>query len=137
MAWKVDAARTVLLVHDMQAYFLKSPPPEQQPLVDLVENAGRLRDTCAARGVPVVQTRQPGDMTADQRGLPADFRVPGMGAVEDHRKAVEDHPNSRRCHRSGSPGSTAGARIPRPSCAGLASRAASAAILDHAGDLPQ
>lgn len=87
--WKVDAERAVLLVHDMQAYFLKSFPPEQQPVVDLVENAGRLRDTCAARGVPVVYTMQPGDMTVEQRGLLADFWGPGMRAIEDDRKVVE------------------------------------------------
>lgn len=98
MDWKVDAERAVLLVHDMQAYFLKSFPPEQQPVVDLVENAGRLRDTCAARGVPVVYTMQPGDMTVEQRGLLADFWGPGMRAIEDDRKVVEGRPNSRRRH---------------------------------------
>ncbi|MEO3977680.1 isochorismatase family protein [Streptomyces sp. CAU 1734] len=74
--WEPDPDRAVLLVHDMQRYFLA---PFPQGLRDeLVSNASALRDRCAALGVPVAYTAQPGGMTPRQRGLLKDFWGPGM-----------------------------------------------------------
>src|SRR5690606_13693087 len=68
--------RAVLLVHDMQRYFLRAFP---EPLrTELVHNAAQLRKHCASLGVPVAYTAQPGRMTPRQRGLLADFWGPGM-----------------------------------------------------------
>ena len=56
--WTVDPDRAVLLVHDMQRYFLKPLP---SPLRDeLVHNVALLRKHCADLGVPVAYTAQPG-----------------------------------------------------------------------------
>ena len=66
MPWKAEPDRSVLLVHDMQRYFLKPfPDPLRQ---DLIRNAAELRERCAALGVPVAYTAQPGGM--DDRGAP-------------------------------------------------------------------
>ncbi|MDK9496113.1 isochorismatase family protein [Streptomyces katrae] len=87
--WTIRADRAVLLVHDMQRYFLKAFPPHQAPVTELVENTGRVRDACAAHGIPVVYTAQPGDMTPQERGLLADFWGPGMGAVQEDREIAD------------------------------------------------
>lgn len=76
--WTVHPERAVLLVHDMQRFFLRPFPAGEAPGGDLVHNAARLRDHCAALGIPVAHTAQPGDMTSEQRGLLADFWGPGM-----------------------------------------------------------
>ncbi|MEY9211725.1 isochorismatase family protein [Thermobifida halotolerans] len=74
--WTPRPERAVLLVHDMQHYFLRAFP---EPLrTELVHNAAQLRKHCAALGVPVAYTAQPGRMTPQQRGLLADFWGPGM-----------------------------------------------------------
>ncbi|MGK5549462.1 isochorismatase family protein [Streptomyces sp. URMC 127] len=74
--WEADPARAVLLVHDMQRYFLEPLP---QGLRDeLVANAALLRETAAALGIPVAYTAQPGGMSDEQRGLLKDFWGPGM-----------------------------------------------------------
>ncbi|MFI6638970.1 isochorismatase family protein [Streptomyces sp. NPDC050504] len=74
--WTPCPERAVLLVHDMQRYFLKALP---DPLrTDLVHNTARLRERCAAAGVPVAYTAQPGRMTEEDRGLLKDFWGPGM-----------------------------------------------------------
>ncbi|MFI1940739.1 isochorismatase family protein [Streptomyces purpureus] len=84
--WSIDPDRAVLLVHDMQRYFLG---PFPQPLRDqLVANAAQLRDRCAAHGVPVAYTAQPGGMTPEQRGLLADFWGPGMKVDPADREVV-------------------------------------------------
>ncbi|MCX5197292.1 isochorismatase family protein [Streptomyces sp. NBC_00249] len=86
-AWSVDPARAVLLVHDMQRYFL-APLPE--PLrSELVRNAALLRERCADLGVPVAYTAQPGGMTDRQRGLLRDFWGPGMRTSRADREIVE------------------------------------------------
>ncbi|GAA3041070.1 hypothetical protein GCM10020000_19630 [Streptomyces olivoverticillatus] len=74
--WTVDPERAVLLVHDMQRYFLK-PIPAVGPGDELVRNATLLRETASALGMPVAYTAQPGGMDEEQRGLLKDFWGPG------------------------------------------------------------
>jgi isochorismate hydrolase len=85
--WSVDPDRAVLLVHDMQRYFLEPLP--QSLRAPLVDNAGLLRDHLAAQGVPVAYTAQPGGMSAQERGLLADFWGPGMTPAPADREIVE------------------------------------------------
>ncbi|MFD7409203.1 isochorismatase family protein [Streptomyces sp. NPDC059866] len=74
--WRVDPGRAVLLVHDMQHYFLRALP---EPLREqLLRNAVLLRTRCAALGMPVAYTAQPGAMDDAERGLLKDFWGPGM-----------------------------------------------------------
>ncbi|MFZ3468154.1 isochorismatase family protein [Streptomyces sp. 4.24] len=87
--WRADPRRAVLLVHDMQEYFLKPFPPDSSPGAPLVHNAARLRRHCAELGVPVAYTAQPGGMTPEQRGLLVDFWGPGMRTAPEHRRVVE------------------------------------------------
>jgi isochorismate hydrolase len=86
-AWRVDPDRAVLLVHDMQRYFLAAFP-DDSPLPELVTNLGRLRSGCADLGIPVAYTAQPGAMSAVERGLLADFWGPGMSTGPGDREVV-------------------------------------------------
>ena len=86
-SWTVDPARAVLLVHDMQRYFLEPLP--QGIREELVRNAAMLREQCAALGVPIAYTAQPGGMSAHERGLLADFWGPGMRVDPSDREVVE------------------------------------------------
>ncbi|MFF4801498.1 isochorismatase family protein [Streptomyces sp. NPDC001351] len=74
--WTPDPDRAVLLVHDMQRYFLRALPDPLRS--ELVDNAAALRGRAAALGVPVAYTAQPGRMTEEDRGLLRDFWGPGM-----------------------------------------------------------
>jgi isochorismate hydrolase len=66
----------VLLVHDMQRYFLR-PLPE--PLLgQLLSHVALVRTRCAELGIPVAYTAQPGAMDDAERGLLKDFWGPGM-----------------------------------------------------------
>ncbi|MGI5448424.1 isochorismatase family protein [Streptomyces sp. CA-243310] len=87
-AWSVDPARAVLLVHDMQHYFLKPLPDTLR--TELVRNAAQLRDRCVELGVPVAYTAQPGGMTERQRGLLRDFWGPGMKPSRADREIAEE-----------------------------------------------
>ncbi|MER7311272.1 isochorismatase family protein [Streptomyces halstedii] len=89
-SWSVDPSRAVLLVHDMQYYFLRPFPAGASPVDDLLGNTVRLRQTCARLGVPVAYTAQPGDMTDEQRGLLRDFWGPGMSAGPRDRAVVDE-----------------------------------------------
>jgi trans-2,3-dihydro-3-hydroxyanthranilic acid synthase len=86
--WRVDPRRAVLLVHDMQRYFVERIPADGAR-TDLVRNVAALRERCAGAGVPVAYTAQPGGMTAEQRGLLKDFWGPGMSTEPEHRLFVE------------------------------------------------
>ena len=88
VAWRPDPARAVLLIHDMQRYFLNAFTAA--PADDLLERIGRLRRAAAALGVPVVYTAQPGDQTAQQRGLLRDFWGPGLSADPDQQRIADE-----------------------------------------------
>ncbi|MFD0377383.1 isochorismatase family protein [Streptomyces sp. NPDC127112] len=74
--WTPDPSRAVLLVHDMQRYFLAPFPASVRD--PLVRHCTQLRERCAELGVPVFYTAQPGGMTDEERGLLKDFWGPGM-----------------------------------------------------------
>ncbi|OIJ89715.1 isochorismatase family protein [Streptomyces colonosanans] len=86
VSWKLEADQSVLLVHDMQRYFLKPFPGPLRH--ELIRNAAQLRERCARLGVPVAYTAQPGGMSDEQRGLLKDFWGPGMRAAPEDRQVV-------------------------------------------------
>lgn len=88
VGWRVDPRRAVLLVHDMQEYFLQPFAPGTSPRDPLVGNAALLRRRCAELGIPIAYTAQPGGMTLVERGLLADFWGPGMSRSPEHRQVV-------------------------------------------------
>ncbi|CDG83718.1 isochorismatase family protein [Janthinobacterium agaricidamnosum] len=85
--WKPDPARAVLLIHDMQEYFLDFYDSKEAPIPALLEHIGRLRAACDAAGVPVVYTAQPPEQAPQQRGLLQDWWGPGLTA-QPHRAPV-------------------------------------------------
>lgn len=88
--WTIDPARAVLLIHDMQRFFLDLLPQGQSPRNELVPNAVLLRERCAGHGMPVAYTAQPGGMTDAQRGLLKDFWGPGMRVDPADRQIVRE-----------------------------------------------
>ncbi|GHE49756.1 putative isochorismatase (phenazine biosynthesis) PhzD [Streptomyces longispororuber] len=86
--WQVDPQRSVLLLHDMQEYFLNAFPRHAGPREALIRNAALIRRHCAALDVPIAYTAQPGGMTPAQRGLLSDFWGPGMRTSSEHRRVV-------------------------------------------------
>ncbi|GLZ36596.1 isochorismatase family protein [Actinokineospora sp. NBRC 105648] len=87
-AWTADPERTVLLVHDMQRFFLRPFDVMPEFRDELVGNVALLLAHARALDVPVAYTAQPGDMTAAQRGLLADFWGPGMRVSPQDREIV-------------------------------------------------
>ncbi|HEX2317137.1 MAG TPA: isochorismatase family protein [Thermomonospora sp.] len=86
--WSLDPDRAVLLIHDMQRYFLR---PFPSPVRDaLVGNTVAIRHRCVELGVPVAYTAQPGRMTEEQRGLLKDFWGPGMRTDPEDREVVDE-----------------------------------------------
>jgi trans-2,3-dihydro-3-hydroxyanthranilic acid synthase len=86
--WTPAPNRAVLLVHDMQRYFLAPFPGEMRDL--LVRHCARVRERCAELGVPVFYTAQPGGMTDEERGLLKDFWGPGMRVDPVDRRIVPE-----------------------------------------------
>lgn len=87
--WKIDPRRAVLLVHDMQRFFLRPIPSEGLGAV-LVQHAAAIRERCRSLGIPVAFTAQPGGMTAAQRGLLKDFWGAGMQVDPLDRNIVKE-----------------------------------------------
>jgi isochorismate hydrolase len=87
--WTPDPARGLLLVHDMQRYFLdffESPVMREQ----LISRVAALVTSARRYGIPIAYTAQPGSMTPSERGLIADFWGSGMRATEEDRSVVPE-----------------------------------------------
>ncbi|MUM19030.1 isochorismatase family protein [Mycobacterium sp. CBMA271] len=87
--WTLESGRAMLLVHDMQHYFVKAYKAHADPIATVLTNIKALLDTAHARGVPVLYSAQPGGMTADQRGLFGQLYGPGM-PDDDTERAIVD-----------------------------------------------
>lgn len=78
VGWTVDPSRAVLLVHDLQNYFLSAYDRSSAPIPELLSNVAELKKTAARLGMPVLYTAQPGGQSPDERGLQQDFWGPGL-----------------------------------------------------------
>ncbi|MEU5404126.1 isochorismatase family protein [Streptomyces sp. NPDC005963] len=87
-SWTVDPRRAVLLIHDMQRYFLRPLPDALRE--ELLARAVSLRTRCAELGIPVAYTAQPGAMEEVDRGLLRDFWGPGMRSSPTDREIVAE-----------------------------------------------
>ncbi|MET9599089.1 MULTISPECIES: isochorismatase family protein [unclassified Streptomyces] len=76
--WTVDPDRAVLLVHDLQNYFLSAFDRDAQPVTGMLQQVARLKKEAARAGVPVIYTAQPGGQSPAERGLQQDFWGPGL-----------------------------------------------------------
>lgn len=89
VGWSVDPSRAVLLVHDLQNYFLDAFTEGTSPVTELMANVGRLRKDCERLGVPVLYSAQPGGQSPEERGLQQDFWGPGLPA-DVHAGAIAE-----------------------------------------------
>ena len=87
--WEVDPDRAVLLIHDMQKYFVAALPRDASPTNELIANTTRLLEGCRSAGVPVAYTAQPGGMSENERGLLRDVWGPGMAIDPEHREIID------------------------------------------------
>ncbi|WP_163833836.1 isochorismatase family protein [Spartinivicinus ruber] len=78
--WEFDPARAVLLVHDMQQYFLNYYDCNAEPIPSVVANIQTIKQQLKSLGVPVIYSAQPGDQTPEQRALLQDFWGKGLAA---------------------------------------------------------
>ena len=86
--WVLDPDRAVLLIHDMQRYFLRPLPDTVRH--ELVRNVALVRERCVELGMPVAYTAQPGGMTDEDRGLLKDFWGVGMKVDPVDRQVVDE-----------------------------------------------
>jgi isochorismate hydrolase len=86
--WAPDPRRAVVVVHDMQRYFVDFFDAAKPPMAPLVDNIGALLGVARELGVPVLYTGQPGGMTRAERGLLHDVWGMGMSADPAQRAII-------------------------------------------------
>lgn len=78
--WPIIPSRALLLVHDMQNYFVDFYQRDAEPMASVLRNIQQLKSICKAAGIPVVYTAQPGNQAPADRALLTDFWGPGLAA---------------------------------------------------------
>ncbi|NNH27839.1 isochorismatase family protein [Acinetobacter terrestris] len=78
--WALDPSRAVLLVHDLQQYFLDFYDQTQAPIPELIQHCRQLIDQCHEMDIPVYYTAQPGEQSTEHRQLLTDFWGEGLAA---------------------------------------------------------
>lgn len=95
VSWEADPQRAVLLVHDMQQYFIDYYIRDASPIPELIANIQAIKKQCASLGIPVVYTAQPGNQKAEDRALLTDFWGPGLKDDQSQTKVIDElAPNS-------------------------------------------
>ncbi|CDL79122.1 isochorismatase family protein [Xenorhabdus cabanillasii] len=86
--WKHDNNRSILLVHDMQTYFLNFFHSDLRQ--ELIRNCQKLIAYSRKNNIPIVYTAQRGDMTKKERGLLYDIWGKGMSRKDEHTAIVKE-----------------------------------------------
>ncbi|MCM2129831.1 isochorismatase family protein [Larsenimonas rhizosphaerae] len=87
--WCIDPNRAVLLIHDMQDYFIDKYDRTQAPIPALIQAIGELRRAADLAGIPVVYTAQPTDQPDSDRALLNDFWGPGLPGAPEQVNVVD------------------------------------------------
>jgi len=86
--WAITPCRAVLLIHDMQQFFLR--PFAQELQVNLIKHIASVRQWAVENNVQIAYSAQPGGMTEKQRGLLKDFWGPGMEISASDREIPKE-----------------------------------------------
>ncbi|MBQ1784194.1 MAG: isochorismatase family protein [Gammaproteobacteria bacterium] len=86
--WRPVAHRSVLLVHDMQDYFLRFYAHDSELIRALIGNLQRLISWCREHNIPVVYTAQPHQQTPAERALLTDMWGPGLTAADPQLQQI-------------------------------------------------
>ncbi len=86
--WRFVPERAVLLIHDMQRYFVDFFGEDSAFARTLIANIAALRERCEALGIPVVYTAQPCEQPAADRALLNDMWGPGLTTADPALQAV-------------------------------------------------
>ncbi len=78
--WSIDSRKSILLIHDMQNYFVDFYDPKSEPMKSVISNTLKIRSVCHDNNIPVVYTAQPGNQDAKERALLTDFWGKGLSA---------------------------------------------------------
>lgn len=88
--WQFNPARAVLLIHDMQDYFV-SFYGEDNPLIQqVIANIAALRHFCKQQRVPVIYTAQPNHQSAEDRALLNDMWGAGLNNHPAKQRVVSE-----------------------------------------------
>ncbi|MEF1169634.1 isochorismatase family protein [Vibrio campbellii] len=90
--WKIDPKKAVVLVHDLQTYFLNFFDKTKSPVPELLENVSQVLDNARAANIPVIYTAQPANQEPNERALLTDFW--GAGLTQDTDIAPEVSPQA-------------------------------------------
>lgn len=78
--WSLDPKRAVLLIHDMQQYFVNFYAPDSVLMQQVLQHIQQLIRWAKQHQVPVIYTAQPGDQDPQDRALLTDFWGNGLAA---------------------------------------------------------
>lgn len=84
--WKIDPSKAVLLIHDMQEYFVSYYEVNASPVAEITNNIQQLKKAAKQAGIPVVYTAQPANQDPKDRALLTDFWGPGLNG--DHTPVI-------------------------------------------------
>ena len=90
VSWPLALDRAVLLIHDMQDYFMTFYGAGNPAIGQCVETIATLRRHCKAQGVPVVYTAQPAEQSDEDRALLNDMWGPGLTRRPEQAGIVAD-----------------------------------------------
>ncbi len=90
VSWSLDVDKSVLLIHDMQNYFVDFYQRNLDPVKTLTHNISELKKHCKSVGMDVIYTRQPGDQSSEDRALLTDFWGYGLKDVPEQTGIISD-----------------------------------------------
>ena len=88
--WRLDPARTAVLVHDLQHYFVRPYAEGCEALRAALAATAAIVEAARRAGAPVFYTAQRGDQDPGERGLQSDLWGPGMSEIPEHTGIVEE-----------------------------------------------
>ncbi len=88
--WLPEANKAVLLIHDMQNYFVDFYNRNAEPMLSVVNNIKKLKELCKAANIPVIYSAQPCNQDPKDRALLTDFWGPGLRDDDELAKVLEE-----------------------------------------------
>lgn len=90
VGWKVDPNKSVLLIHDMQQYFIDYYEKDSSLVREMIANIKVIRKQCDELGIPVVYTAQSGNQNPEERALLTDFWGTGLKDDPNITKVIDE-----------------------------------------------